>query len=411
MSGLLLRAARLDRAIFIRHVALCLATAAAFLWPFSVQTTNRVIWIVALVISINFAVDLMWHTTKSPRAAPIVSTFLGIFGWLALGSSTGGTESPFIAGFWLEILLSALTLPWLWTIGVSATAMLAILAEWSLIQPSGSTLLLAVHCAFLAAMGVVTALSSRHWQSAKTVLLNHQEELERKLTSMEKELKATRDPQAADEHSVRIAHGIKNAVHALRGFAALARDPAPGGERSRRAWDGLCACIDRLDETTRFALRREETSAGTESSASGIGRAIEEVIREASLSYPGIRWQRQWPEVLPRVAAPANVVREALLNLVRNAAEATGGGEGEVIIEARVDGSFLEIAIRDHGAGIAQSDLAQLFIPGRSTKPDGSGLGLFLAQRLVEAHGGFVRAVSTGHRGARFSMGLPVLER
>jgi signal transduction histidine kinase len=409
MPGLVTRAVRLDRAILIRHVALCLATAATFLWPFSVRTTNRVIWMVALVISINFVIDLMWHATKSPRAAPILSTFLGILGWLALGASTGGAESPFIAGFGLEILLSAMTFPWLWTLGVSAAATLALLTE-SLIHPFRSTLLLSVQCAFMAAMGVVTALLSRRWQSAKTDLLCHQEELEQKLTSMEKELKATRAPNVADENSARLAHGVKNAVHALRGFAALARQPAPGGERSHQAWDGLCACIDRLDETTRFALRREETPAGTEPSTSGIGRAIEEVIREASLSYPGIRWQREWAEVLPRVAAPANVVREALLNLVRNAAEATGG-EGEVIIEARVDGDFLEIAIRDHGAGIAESDLAQLFVPGRSTKPDGSGLGLFLTQRLIEAHGGFVRAVSAGHGGARFSMGLPVQKR
>jgi signal transduction histidine kinase len=409
MSSLLARAARLDRAILIRHVALCLATAATFLWPFSVRTTNRLVWIVALVISVNFVVDLMWHAKKASRAAPILSTFLGILGWLALGASTGGAESPFIAGFWLEILLSALTLPWLWTLGVSAAAMAGITSE-NLIDPSGSTLLLGVHCAFLAAMGVVTALLSRRWQSANRDLLWHQEELKRQLGSMEKELRASRDTTAADESSARLAHGIKNAVHALRGFAALAREPAPGEERSRRAWDGLSACIDRLDETTRFALRRDGAPAGPEPASVGIGRTIEEVIREASLSYTGIRWERHSPEVLPRIAAPPNVVREALLNLARNAAEAMGG-EGDVVIEARVEGAFLEIAIRDQGAGIAPSDLGQLFMPGRSTKPDGSGLGLFLTQRLIEAHGGFVRAVSTGARGARFSMGLPVLER
>ncbi len=80
---------------------------------------------------------------------------------------------------------------------------------------------------------------------------------------------------------------------------------------------------------------------------------------------------------------------QALINLVRNAAEAaceTGGG---VRIRWRVDGRYLVIEVEDDGPGIAHTE--NLFVPFFTTKPGGSGIGLLLARQIIEAHGGSLR--------------------
>ncbi len=83
---------------------------------------------------------------------------------------------------------------------------------------------------------------------------------------------------------------------------------------------------------------------------------------------------------------------QALINLVRNAAEAavqTGGG---VRIRCRADAGALRIEVEDDGPGIAHTE--NLFVPFFTTKPGGSGIGLLLARQIIEAHGGSLRLLN-----------------
>jgi len=97
---------------------------------------------------------------------------------------------------------------------------------------------------------------------------------------------------------------------------------------------------------------------------------------------------------------------QALINLVRNAAEAaleTGGGVG---IRWRVDGPMLWIEVEDDGPGIAHTE--NLFVPFFTTKTGGSGIGLLLARHIIEAHGGSLRLFNrTVARGAVAVIRLP----
>jgi signal transduction histidine kinase len=108
------------------------------------------------------------------------------------------------------------------------------------------------------------------------------------------------------------------------------------------------------------------------------------------------------------------MLRQALLNLIRNAAEAITDEQNDriVIIEnftEQVDGkAWVVISISDTGPGIAPSDLQRIFIPFFTTKSQGHGVGLALAHRVITEHGGTLAATISPAGGAVFTVRLPV---
>ncbi len=105
--------------------------------------------------------------------------------------------------------------------------------------------------------------------------------------------------------------------------------------------------------------------------------------------------------------ADAGQMRQALVNLIKNGLEALDGG-GQVTVAARLDGGTVQIEVSDTGPGLGAEQRANLFVPGFTTKAQGSGLGLTIVERIVNDHQGTIAVEGGPGRGTAFRIRLPM---
>jgi two-component system sensor histidine kinase HydH len=112
---------------------------------------------------------------------------------------------------------------------------------------------------------------------------------------------------------------------------------------------------------------------------------------------------------LPQVTVDPVRLTQALLNIVINGIQAVSG-EGRVKVSAAISGSgeFLLLRVQDTGPGIPANELGDIFDPYFTTKAEGNGLGLWIAQQIAVAHGGDLRAENAPDGGAAFTLTLPI---
>jgi len=114
-------------------------------------------------------------------------------------------------------------------------------------------------------------------------------------------------------------------------------------------------------------------------------------------------------DALPAVKADPIRLTQALMNLVINAVQAVGqNGRVEVTAARSANADAVQVRVQDTGPGIPADKLTEIFDPYYSTKPEGSGLGLWIAQQITVAHGGSLVATNGPDRGAVFTLTLPL---
>jgi signal transduction histidine kinase len=129
------------------------------------------------------------------------------------------------------------------------------------------------------------------------------------------------------------------------------------------------------------------------------------MLLEPEARQAGVRLVRVKTGVVPAAfAMDVEKVKQVVINLVRNGIEAVALG-GRVTVETSREGAIARLIVSDDGPGLpAGLDVFQLFV---TTKPDGTGLGLPIAQQIVTEHGGEIRAETAPGGGARFTVELP----
>ncbi|WP_454764800.1 sensor histidine kinase [Cupriavidus campinensis] len=146
-----------------------------------------------------------------------------------------------------------------------------------------------------------------------------------------------------------------------------------------------------------------------------IGNAIDQAIAlvRGNALGRGIVLSRQVASPLPRVNGDAVQIQQLLLNLLLNACDAVdrgvpGSGEPrEVTVLAHAEHGMVRIAVRDTGAGVPPSELADIFEPFVTSKPQGMGLGLSISRAIAARHGGTLEAWNNAGRGMTFQFSLP----
>jgi signal transduction histidine kinase len=205
-----------------------------------------------------------------------------------------------------------------------------------------------------------------------------------------------------------LAHEIKNPLAGIQGALELLRDDARAEEDKFRLFEEMLAelrrvnaILQRLLESGRPApLRVVETDP-----ASLIRDTVD--LLAPGLRRKGVRLSVETATELPRLRSDPAKVRQVLVNLVQNAAEAAR--DGEVVVRASWLRAVGEVVfeVADNGPGIAPHDLERIFQPFFTTKFTGTGLGLAISKSLVEQHGGRIEVDSEPGRGTRMLVFLP----
>ena len=112
-------------------------------------------------------------------------------------------------------------------------------------------------------------------------------------------------------------------------------------------------------------------------------------------------------ENLPLIACDSSGIKQALLNLLINAMDASGAGD-TISVSTEAVGGGLQIVVQDTGKGIGPEELANIFRPFYTTKTRGSGLGLAIVDRIVKEHGGEIEVDSAAGKGTKFTIRLKV---
>ncbi len=226
---------------------------------------------------------------------------------------------------------------------------------------------------------------------------------------MQEALVRARTLAAIGEAAARIAHEIRNPLTGIsNALSILAADLAPG-HRHRGICDEMqheITRVDRvLDDLLTFARHRPLSRQRTD-----LVRMCEKVLAtlEAAGELAGVTLRRYLPpEVV--VDVDPSMIEDSLFNLVQNAAHALSGRpEAELTVAVKPGPSGVALTVTDNGPGIPRDVRRKIFDPFFTTKAHGTGLGLPITKKHIEAHGGRLRVRSAPERRTTFEILLPL---
>jgi len=219
------------------------------------------------------------------------------------------------------------------------------------------------------------------------------------------------------EVAQRVAHEIKNpltpiALSAERIGRHLDRGQPDSPSVIRKCSEVILGCVGTL-RTLVDQFSALAQFPAPQPKACDMNRVAEEALALFAGRLEGITVEWDLEPGLPLVLADPEAIRRALANLVDNAAEAMQGSLLRVLgIQSALseDGGAVEVVVSDTGHGLTDEIRERLFLPFYSTKQRGTGLGLSIAAKIVQEHGGSLRAEANSPKGARFLLRLPLME-
>ena len=228
------------------------------------------------------------------------------------------------------------------------------------------------------------------------------------LAALQEQMELKKNLAALGELSAGIAHEFKNALATISGYAQMIRSESSDGEISDHAERILEQTRNITHVVTEFLkfARPLDISDEPVDLQPLIGRAIDEICTAA----PDVTVRAEG--TFGTVAGDEGLLRQVILNLARNGAEACEGRtDGRVVVRGEIvkggDSPSQRIAVQDNGSGISADAMPNLFHPFFTTKARGTGLGLAVVQKIILQHGGLIEARNHPSGGAVFIVTLP----
>ncbi|HLA10729.1 MAG TPA: ATP-binding protein [Pyrinomonadaceae bacterium] len=242
------------------------------------------------------------------------------------------------------------------------------------------------------------------------------------VTQLREQVALKKNLESLGEMSAGLAHEFKNNIAALHGYVQLLQN-LDLDQAGRVATDSLLNEVRNLSEMVSSFLnfaRPQPLQLETVSLVEVLGDCVSELealSRERAVKITTNLARGESAEVGTAsdvVNADERMLRQALLNLIRNAIEAIPEEQGSRCVNIRLttetdpaDNRWAVTRISDTGPGIPPSDLQRIFIPFFTTKASGHGVGLALAYRVITQHGGSLEAANIPEGGAVFTARLP----
>src|SRR5436309_796050 len=382
---------------------------------FRIDLPSLVFWFAAYKVGILALVSV----NPSPRKTSVVFSgalavdLLLIFALLYL---TGGYDSLFYLLFFPLIAVNAYYFgPWI-GLGGAVVAGLLYAAAAVLTPPwvGWNAVLILIGLVGLPALAVGMVANRERRARVEVERLNA--ELAGTLTRLQAaqdELVVAERMATVGRLSLKVAHEVRNPIAAIGLNAEMLGDIVkgrPAGEMEEAA--SLLAAIREqvgaLDALTEeyLAFARFPRPHFEEESVSELVQELADFVRPVA-TRQGLRVSVEIDPSVPMMEIDRGLLRQAVLNLVKNGLEALSRG-GELRIASRFDGDTVEISVSDTGGGIPDEVAPRLFEQFFTTKPQGTGLGLSIARQIVEEHGGEIQWANRPGPGAVFTIRLPI---
>lgn len=212
---------------------------------------------------------------------------------------------------------------------------------------------------------------------------------------------------AIGEMAATVAHEIRNPLGGIRGFAAFLAEDTPAEDPRRRLVDKIQTGAQALEKVVNELLeytrpveldRRAVTCTDLVSSTLGFLEYDSDRITLAVEIPPNVR-----------VRIDADKIRQVVLNVLINAVQSIPD-QGMIHVGIDADDQYATLRVRDNGCGMPPETVDKMFSPFFTTKEKGTGLGLAVSTKIVEGHGGEIRAESEEGAGTCVFITLPRVE-
>jgi len=227
------------------------------------------------------------------------------------------------------------------------------------------------------------------------------------------EIERSQQLAAVGAFATELSHEIRNPLTAIKLNLQRLERMVEAGEiptRGERPVSLALQEIGRLDRVVRSALKLGRTDVGLEKRTLSLAQVLERALAlvRPQLAEAGIHLHVEGDDVL--VDADEEALAGALVNLLLNAVQAMPrGGDLRVRTVTLPGVPWVDVHVADTGEGIPESVQGCLFRPFVTTRKDGTGLGLALSLRTVEAHGGTITLLRTSAAGTEFRVRLPLV--
>ena len=228
------------------------------------------------------------------------------------------------------------------------------------------------------------------------------------IRQMEQEVARSRHLNAIGSLAAGVAHEIRNPLSSIKGFAVYFKQRLAGNAEDEQTTDIMIAETERLNrvisQLIEFArpleLKKEQTNL-----VDLIRHTIRLVNAEAGKN--AVEIDVKTDEDLPLADIDPDKIKQVLLNIFLNALSAMPEG-GKLSVEMAAQKDFMDVTISDTGSGIKEEDMPRIYDPYFTSKPAGTGLGLAVAQKIMDAHGGVIQMESKAGVGTKVTLRFPL---